>query len=335
MQSSPPRRLSILIHCAIITVAALAIATPASAQFGGLKKKLKKSTGQEATTTAAPAADPTPAQGGSVVLTADVVNQLIAGLKAGQAERERAAQSDDNSYGRYRKAERVYAEAQAKCESQRQAWAMKGNSKELDKANTLIEKSLQAQSKQDYKTAEIYQDSVNLLQGGPSCLVKKPEQPKDYYEAERESDVRVEQVAVKASGLSGGEYAMAQERAMAILRTGMPSDASQAEKKAVMDRKSELQPLLWPEEKPTVAAAKPAAQSAPAPASAAPQVDPQTQAMANQMGACMAKNIETHKSEVESLQKQAEAAQKAGDQSKLMAIAQRLQAIQMAGCMGR
>src|SRR5215212_8568691 len=100
---------------------------------------------------------------------------------------------------------------------------------------------------------------------------------------------------------------------MAILRTGMPSDASESEKKAVTAKKAELQPLLWPNEKPAVAAAKPAPQPAQAPAPAVPQVDPQTQAAANQMGACVAKNMEAHKSELESLQKQAEAAQKAGD----------------------
>ena len=322
---------------AIVALAAVTLATPASAQFGGLKKKIKKAAGQEESPAAAQASDPTPAQGGTVVLTADVVNQLITGLKAGQAEREAAANSDDNSYGSYRKAERAYTEAQAKCESQRQAWTMKGNEQELDRANALIEKMLKAQEKQDYKTAAVYQDSVNLLQGGPACLVKKPDQPKDYYEAEREVEVRGEKAAVKASGLGGGEYAMAQERAMAILRGGAPSDVSPSEKKAVMDKKAELTPLLWPEEKPAVAAVKPVAQPTPAPQpqpQPTPQVDPQTAAAANQMGMCMAKNIENHKSEVESLQKQAQAAQKAGDRSKLMAVAQRLQEIQMAGCMG-
>jgi hypothetical protein len=318
-----------VLRVAMFTLAAFVLVTPASAQFGGLKKKIKKASGQEA-----PAADPTPAQGGSVVLTADVVSQLITGLKAGRAEREAAATSDDNAYGRYQKAERAYTEGQAKCEANRQAWAMKGNAKESDKANALIEKMLKAQEKQDSKLVQIYQDSVNLLQGGPSCLVKKPDQPKDYYEAEREVEVRGERAAVKASGLSAGEYAMAQERTVAIIRGSAPSDASQSEKKAVMDQKAELQPLLFPEEKPAAAAVKPAAQPAPAPVPAAPQVDPKTQAAAQQMGACMAKNIETHKSEVEALQKQAEAAQKAGDQSKLMTLARQLQAIQMAGCIG-
>ena len=337
MRSSSSFGFTAPFRLAAAALVACILATPAAAQFGGLKKKLKRATSQEESPAAAQASDPTPAQGGTVVLTPDVVNQLITGLKAGQAEREAAATSDDNSYGRYRKAERAYTEAQAKCESQRQAWTMKGNAKELDKANALIEKMLKAQEKQDYKTAALYQDSVNLLQGGPACLIKKPDQPKDYYEAQREVEVRGEKAAVKASGLGAGEYAMAQERAMAILRGGAPTDVPQSEKKAVMDKKAELTRLLWPEEKPVVAEAKPVAQPTPAPQpqpQPTPQVDPQTAAAANQMGMCMAKNIEAHKSEVESLQKQAQAAQKAKDQSKLMSIAQRLQEIQMAGCMG-
>ena len=320
------------VRFAIAALAAVTLATPASGQFGGIKKKVKKATGQEETP--APASDPTPAQGGSVVLTTDVVSQLITGLKAGQAEQEAAAKSDDNSYGRYQKAKRAFADAHAKCESNRQAWAIKGDAKESEKANTLIEKMLKAQEKQDFKLTQVYQDSVNLLKGGPSCLVKEPEQPKDYYDAEREVEVRTQTAAVKASGLSGSEYALAQERAMAILRAGMPSDASESEKKAVTAKKAELQPLLWPNEKPAVAA-KP--EPAPAPVQAppvAPAPDPQTTAAANQMGACMTKNMEAHRTEIESLQKQAIAAQKAGDQSKLMAAAQRLQEIQMAGCTG-
>ncbi len=313
---------------AILAIVAVTLATPASAQFGGLKKKLKKTEGDAQ----APAADPTPATGGSVVLTPDVVTKLITGLKAGEAEREKAAHSDDNSYGRYQKAERAYTDAQAKCDANRQAWAMKGNAKEADKANALIEKSLKAQEKQDYKTAQILQDSVSVLQGGPSCLVKQPERPTDYYEAEREIDVRVQKAAVTGSGLGAGEYAMAQERTMAILRSGAPSDVSESEKAAVTAKKSELEPLLFPQEK--TSAAKPAAQPVPSPQpAAAPQADPQTSAAASDMNSCMMKNLQTHQAQLEALGHRAEAAQKAGNQAAMMAIADTVQQIQMAGCM--
>jgi hypothetical protein len=321
-----------LVRLAMLVVAAATLATPASAQFGGLKKKLKKATGED---TSAHAADPTPAAGGSVVLTPDVVNKLIAGLKAGEAERKAAAK-EDSPYGRYQQAKRAYTESVTKCEAGRQAWAQKGDEKQVEKANTLIEKSLAAGQKGDSKTMQMYQDSVNLLQGGPSCLVKDPKQPENYYGMQRDIDVRANSAAVKGSGLSAGEFAMAQERSMAILRSGAPSDVSESEKSAVMAKKSELEPLLWPQEKPAVAAkAEPAPAPVQAPAAAAaPAPDPRATAAANKMGACMAKNMETHRAEIESLQKEAEAAQKAGDQSKLMAVAQRLQQIQMAGCTG-
>jgi hypothetical protein len=316
---------------AIFAITAVTFATPASAQLGGLKKKLQKATEGE---TQAPAADPTPAAGGSVVLTPDVVNKLITGLKAGEAEREKAVQSDDNAYGRYQKAQRAYTDAQAKCEANRQAWAMKGNAKEADKANELIERSLKAQEKQDYKTAQMLQDSVNLLQGGPSCLVKQPDRPTDYYEAEREIEVRAQKAAVTGSGLGAGEYAMAQERTIAILRSGAPSDVSESEKAAVAAKKSQLEPLLFPQEK--ARAAKPAAQPAPSPQpAAAPQVDPQASAAASSMSSCMMKNMESHQAQIEALGKRAEAAQKAGNQAAMMAIADTLQRIQMAGCTGK
>jgi uncharacterized membrane protein (DUF106 family) len=61
-------------------------------------------------------------------------------------------------------------------------------------------------------------------------------------------------------------------------------------------------------------------------------VDPQTQAAATSMGNCMAKNVQSHQAEIEALGKRAQAAQKAGDQSKLMALADTMQQIQMAGC---
>ena len=207
-----------LVRAGACVLVMLGVASPAAAQFGGLKKKLKKASGQEDSRAGAAASDPTPAQGGSVVLTADVVNQLISGLRAGQAEREAAAK-EDTPYGRYEKARRTYVEAGPKCEAGRQAWIQRADPKEVDRSTALNQKMLDAQAKHDYKLMQVYQDSAALLQGGPACVVKKPDQPDNYYALQREVDQRTEKAAVKASGLSGGEYAMAQERAMAILRS--------------------------------------------------------------------------------------------------------------------
>jgi hypothetical protein len=71
------RRVAVL---AVTALVALAIATPASAQFGSLRKKVKAKTVQE-TPPAAESGAPAD-QGGTIVLTSDVVAQLLTGLKA-------------------------------------------------------------------------------------------------------------------------------------------------------------------------------------------------------------------------------------------------------------
>jgi hypothetical protein len=50
------------------------------------------------------------------------------------------------------------------------------------------------------------------------------------------------------------------------------------------------------------------------------------------MSDCMMKNVQGHQAEIEALGKRGEAAQAAGQTDKLMAIADTLQRIQMAGC---
>ena len=334
-------------RAAAIAVVALAITTPASAQLGGLKKKLKGAAAQEGASKAAGAASVTPetpanaadaggpggAGGGMIVLTEDVVGQLIAGLRAGQAERA-AASKEDSPYGRYQKAEAAYAEAQPKCQAGQQSFPqrMSGNEKAMDKYSALVDKMVAAQGKGDQKLAAVYQDSAMAMQD-PSCVVKQPIQPDDYYQAQRDIDSRAEQQEIKASGFSRSELAMVKERADAILRGATPpGDASPGEKSAVAARAGELKPLLGIHDQPAARAAKPAPAPAPAPAAAAP---PAMSPAASSMNACMMKNIETHQAELEALGNRAEAAKAAGDTGRMMAIVDTLQQIQMAGCRGQ
>jgi len=328
-------RLTTMARLTLITLVAFAITTPASAQFGGLKKRVKAQTGQEgasreAATNEAPEA-PAP-QGGTIVLTDDVVTQLLAGLKAGQAERD-AATKEDTPYGRYKKAEAAYVAAQPKCEAGQQSFYQRAanDQKMLDKYSVLTEKMVAAQGKGDTKLMAVYQDSAMAMQD-PSCVVKKPEQPKDFYEGQRELDSRAEKQEVKASGFSAGDLSILKERATAILQGGTaPGGASPMEKSAVSARSAELKPLLGLREQPAAPAAQPASVPAPAPA-AAPAADPQMSAAASSMSACMSKNMQSHQAEIEALGERAQAAQAAGDTAKLMAIADTLQQIQMAGC---
>jgi hypothetical protein len=338
-------QLATVARLTLVTVIALAIATPASAQFGGLKKRAKAAAGQEGASRATSAAteqseEPAEAaapanQGGTIVLTEGVVSQLIAGLKAGRSERE-AAMKEDTPYGRHKKALSAYEAAKPKCEAGQQSFYQRAanDQKMVDKYSALTEKMVAAQGKGDSKLMEIYQDSAMAMQD-PSCVVKQPKQPDDYYQAERTIEAQAEKQEIEASGLSRGDLAMVKERAEAILRGGTaPGGASPMEKSAVSAKAAELKPLLGIREQPAPqAAAKPA--PAPAPTPASPQVSPEMSAAASSMSACMSKNIQDHQAEIEALGKRGQAAHEAGDNQKLMAIADTLQRIQMAGCQGQ
>jgi hypothetical protein len=337
------RRVRTMAGTLAVAVLALGISTPAWAQFGGLKKRLKAAAGQEgaskATEAATGEAPEAPGQaatggnpgGGMIVLSEDVVSRLLAGLKAGQAEREAAAK-EDTPYGRFRQAEAGYAEAQPKCQAAQQTFSqrMAGDQKVMDKYSALVEKMVAAQGKGDQKLVTAYQDSAMAMQD-PSCVVKQPRQPDGYYDAQRDLDVRAEQQELTTSGYSRSELAMIKERTEGILRGATPpGDASPAEKAAVSARAAELKPLLGIHDQPAARAQKPAPAPAPvpAPAPAAAQASP----AASSMNACMMRNTQNHQAELEALGKRAEAAQAAGDTQKLMALADTLQQIQMAGC---
>jgi hypothetical protein len=330
-------------RAAVIAVIALAIATPASAQFGGLKKKLKGAAAQEGATKAAGAAGVTPeapaeatdaggpgaAGGGTIVLTEDVVSRLLTGLKAGQAERAAAAK-EDTPYGRYKKAAAAYAEAEPKCQAAQQTFPqrMANNQKMMDRYSALVDKMVDAQGKGDQKLSAVYQDSAMAMQD-PSCVVKQPTQPDDYHEAQRNVDNRAEKQEIKASGFGRSELAMVKERAEAILRGATPpGDASPGEKSAVGAKAADLKPLLGIQDQTAARATKPA----PAPVAPAAPPAPTMSPAASSMNACMMKNIQDHQAELEALGHRAEAAKDANDTAKLMAIVDTLQQIQMAGC---
>jgi hypothetical protein len=333
-------RFGTVVRTVLVVLVALAITTPASAQFGGLKKRLKGKAAEEGVSKAAGNAGDAPAEnadagstGGTVVLSPEVVSQMLNGLKAGQAERE-AAEKEDTPYGRYRKAQAAYTAAEAKCAAAHQAFPERaaGDQKMLDKYSALIQKMSDAQAKQDYKLMQIYQDSAMAMMD-PSCVVKKPEQPKDFYEAQRDIDVRAERAEVQASGLSSGELSMAKERTFAILQDAAPpGGASADEKSAVAARAAELKPLFGLEPPPARATKTAAAPAPPAPIAAASQTDSQIPPETAKLSACMTKNAREHQAEFEALGKRAQAAQAANDTEKLMAIADTLQQIQTAGC---
>jgi predicted component of type VI protein secretion system len=126
---------------------------------------------------------------------------------------------------------------------------------------------------------------------------------------------------------------MVKERTDPILRGTPAADISASEKAAVSAKAAELKPLMGIEEQPVARAQKPT--PAPTPVAApTPQVDAQTPAGSSGSN-CMMKNMQTHQPQLEALGQRAQAAQKAGDQAAMMAIADTVQQIQMAGCMKR
>jgi hypothetical protein len=331
-------------RAAIVVAITLGLATPAAAQFGGLKKKLKQAAGQEGANQAAAqatGATPEAAQasspraggaGGQVVLTDDVVKQLLAGLKAGKDARAAAAK-EDTPYGRYKQSEIAYADAQPKCEAAKQAWSAKAANDEklMNNYGAMTQKMVNAQQKGDQKLAAVYFDSAMTMMS-PSCAVKQPVQPDQYYELQREVDNRAEQSEMKASGLSRSELFMAKERAEAILRGAPGPDISASEKNAVSSRADELKRLMSIEQVTPARAGKSAPATAPAPAPAPAAATAPT--AGETVGNCVAQNTQRHQPELEALVKRAQEAQKANDTATLRAIADSINGIQMAGCTG-
>jgi hypothetical protein len=339
---SPFRRFGALARLATVTLVALAFASPVAAQFGGLKKKLKAKAGREGVSKAAAAASIAPDEaaqpgapaegGGIVVLTEDVVSQLIAGLKAGEAIRTSAAK-EDTPYGRTRRAQMAYAAAKPKCEAANETFIARvsENPKLGEKYQAAMDKMTSAMQKGDEKAVATYHHQASAMIDA-SCTVTEPKEPESsFYQTQREVDARADAEELKASGLSRRDLPVLKERTVGILEgASLAGGASAGEKSAVAARSAELKALLGIREAPHVEAVKRAPKPAPAPAAAQPT--PAMPAGAVDMSACMMKNMEKHEAEIEALEKRAEAAQNVGDQKKIMALADTLNRLQMGGC---
>ncbi|MBA3259869.1 MAG: hypothetical protein H0T68_10460 [Gemmatimonadales bacterium] len=298
-------RLAATARAAVVALVALASATPVSAQLGG--------------------------DAGTIVLTADMVERLVAGLEAGEAERQVAAK-EDTPYDRHSRAVATYETAKSKCQQGQQTFAnrMAADEKMMDEYNALINEMVEAQGRGDSRVAMAYNDSAMAMQD-PSCIVKEPQQPGDYYAAQREIDSRAERQAMKASGFTRSELAQVRERAEAVLRGGTPpGDLSASETKAVSARAGELKPLLGIQDPPPPGHCQGRAGTA---GSGRPARGHGTSG-ASAMGECVTRNAAKHENELRALGERAEAAQQAGNTGKLMAIADTMQQLQMAGCQG-
>jgi hypothetical protein len=332
-------RITVLVRAGACALTLLGVASPAAAQFGGLKKKLKAAAGQEAAADGqkaagasdAPAAAPAGNEargGGVVVVTPEGVDGLITGLKAAEVYRQTALK-EDTPYGRYVRAAAAYEAAKLKCQEAQAGFVNRmANDEKLSSQYTeLMDKAMAAYGKGDTKTASDYQYQALALQD-PSCAVREPTRPDDYLDAQRDIDAKAEQTATKSSGLTANEYYWINERTWLILNGNPPPDISASEKSAVNAKAAELKRLLGIKEEPTTRAMKPAPAPQAAPAQAAPGMSPGMADMSN----CMAANAQKHEKEIEALGERAKAAQEAGDMAATMAIADTLRQLQMAGC---
>lgn len=336
-----------------LIVAVLLVATPASAQFGALKKKLKGQAVEKGVDKAVdaaagdvPAAANAPTEtgaaagpaGGTLVLTPELLDRFMAGLKAREAERV-AARKENTPYMNYLRAKAAYDTAKTKCQAAQQTGITKlaADEKKMAKYQAYMDKMVAAQQKQDPKSAAIYVDSA-MGMIDQSCTVHEPVQPANLYDNQREVDDRAEQAALKTAGLSAREFGLTADAVTAILTGNAPAtNTSPSEKAAVQAKSAELKDLMGLRAAQEERLSKPAPTPAPAVVDTAP---PPTavQGPAMPMGAaaisdCQVKNIEKHQKEIDALGDRGSAAQEAGDTALMMAIADTINRIRMAGCM--
>lgn len=323
-----------LLRLFLTMLLALGLSTPAAAQFKKLRDAVKKSDPMEAA--AAPntpvRAEAVSAQGGDglVVLTPEVVDQLLAGGLAANAERNKAAQ-EDTPYGRYARAKAAYDVAKPKCEAAYTTWGQRvaADEKLAERYDARLQKALAAQAKGDMAG---YENGMYEAQGvvDPSCSVREPRQPDDLHESRRAVEERANQANMKSTGLTDRELGLASDRVIAIL-TGaeVPGGASASEKSAVSAKEPELKALYGLREAQAERVAKQTPAPAPPPA-AAPAVTPPPGSVA--LNECMVKNVQAHEKEIAALGQRGSAAQQAGNTPLMMAIADTITRIQMAGC---
>lgn len=307
----------------------LGVSTPAAAQFKKLKDAVTKKADPKPATSA-----PAPADGGMIVLTPEVVDQLVAGLKAAAAEREKAKQ-EDTPYGRYVRAKAAYDAATPKCAAAQMTWGQRAAADEklANRYTALMDKAMAAQQKGDMVGYEngMY-EALGVMD--PSCAVKDPRQPEDYYEAQRTVDERANQANLRATGFTDRELGVAADRVIAILNgSEPPGGASASEKSAVSARDPELKSLygIRDAQAERVANQAPAPDPTPAPAPTQAQA-PTLPPGATAFNECMVKNVQSHEKEIQALGDRGSAAQQAGNTPLMMAIADTIQRIQMAGC---
>jgi hypothetical protein len=310
----------------VAVLVALGVSTPAAAQFKKLRDAVSKAPEPKPATSAS-----APADGGVVVVTPEVVDRLLAGDKAAKAEREKAGK-EDTPYARYTRAKAAYAVAQPKCAAGQMTWGQRAAADEklMTRYSAAMDKAMAAQQKGDMAA---YEAGTYAALGiiDPSCAVKDPQQPDGYYDAQRAVDERANQAKLRATGFTDRELGLTSDRVIAILTgSDVPGGASPSEKTAVSAKDPELKSMYGIRDAQAERVAKQAPAPDPTPAPAEVQVQAPTAAPA--VNQCMVNNVQSHEKEIQALGDRGAAAQQAGNTALMMAIADTIMRIQMAGC---
>ncbi len=317
----------------VAVLVTLGVSTPAGAQFKKLRDAVKKSAEPKAEVPgqAAAATGQGQADGGVVVLTPEVIDRLLSGRKAAQDERDKAVK-EDTPYGRYVRAKEAHTVAAPKCAQAQATWGQRvtADPKLIDQYSARMEKAIAAQQKGDMVGYEngTY-EALGIID--PSCKVRDVQPPEGFYDMQRAVDERANNARKKATGLDDRELGMTQDRVIAILNeTEPPGGASASEKSAVKSKQSELKSMYGIGVAQEERVAKQAPAPAPEPAAAPVQAQPQAGMPA--VNQCMMNNVQAHEDEIKALGDRGTAAQEAGNTPLMMAIADTIMKIQMAGC---
>jgi hypothetical protein len=243
----------------LAVVIALSAPATSSAQFGGLKKKIKdKITGDpQPAPAAAPSTSTSTSTGAGnpdakarqdawqhpIAISSATLDAFVKAMKAENAERAKylASAPPTSGMGRWN----TYQAEKAKCESDR------GKS---DSAKARLDRQMMTEARAG-KSDNIkkYTDSMMVLSTAEQARVQKcvslarPTFTDEDYKAAHEEEDREEAVGAAASGLSPFVYARLKERVIAytLLPKGWkPGGYSPDELSAIDARKAEIKPLL-------------------------------------------------------------------------------------------
>jgi hypothetical protein len=237
---------------------AVALAAPAtsSAQFGGLKKKLKdKVTGDSQPAVATPATPATSNAGDPdakarqeawqhpVAISSSTLDAFVKAIKAENAERAKylASAPPTSAIGR----SNAYHAEKAKCASDRV---------KDDSAQSRLQQKMMAEASAGHgENIQKYTDSIMAISTAGQArdqrcnALARPTITDEEYKAVHAEEDKEEAAGAAAGGLSPFVYARLKERVIAytLMPTGwQPSGYSPEELKAIDARKTEIKPLL-------------------------------------------------------------------------------------------